>query len=199
MFPIRDIKPRRSSPTIQTNYRRYKGSLEEDFSKCCGYCGVHHVYFGSGSGFHIDHFAPKSKFPELETEYTNLIYSCPICNIAKSNDWPSDNGSISVVDGMGYIDPCEEAYDELFFRDNSGKIISNDGCQVAAYMYRKLKLNLKRREIFWLADYFESTVEKIHKKLKILHDDDPLCNELKELLEESLDKMIQYRNFQREF
>ena len=66
MFPVRSKTPRRSSPAKKTNYRSYKPDLKTDFTDSCGYCGIHHVYFGCGKAFHIDHFAPKSMFKSLE-------------------------------------------------------------------------------------------------------------------------------------
>src|SRR5271154_2101665 len=82
------------------NYRRYKKYLIVDFSNRCGYCDGHDKWYGGFKNFHIDHFAPKEKFPQLKTVYSNLIYSCPSCNIAKSDFWPSTDENISHVDDV---------------------------------------------------------------------------------------------------
>ncbi|EIM35490.1 hypothetical protein PGS1_14166, partial [Enterobacter cloacae subsp. cloacae GS1] len=98
--------------------------------------------------FHIDHFAPKSKFKHLENEYSNLVYSCPTCNIAKSNDWCGPTENERIFNNVGYIEPCDEVYATSFYRDSSGKIKYQEGNLAAKYMYHKLKFGLKRHEIF---------------------------------------------------
>ena len=35
--------------------------------------------------FDLDHFQPRSKHPDLETVYENLVYACHTCNQRKSN------------------------------------------------------------------------------------------------------------------
>lgn len=198
MFPLRKNAPKRTVQQKLTKYNLYKEALSKDFFCSCGYCGTHHVYYGSGKCFHIDHFAPKSKFKHLENEYTNLVYSCPTCNIAKSNDWCGTSESEHILNGIGYIDPCDEEYANAFYRDSSGKIRYQDGNLAAKYMYNKLKFGLKRHEIFWLADYFYDLVPKISKKLKEIPESNPLYDELKLLLLDSIDQMDKYRQLQRE-
>lgn len=40
---------------------------------------------------HVDHIKPRSKYPELELEFTNLQILCADCNLGKRNhdsiDW----------------------------------------------------------------------------------------------------------------
>lgn len=44
--------------------------------------------------FHVDHIKPRSKFPELELDKSNLQVLCEACNVGKSNlddtDWRSN-------------------------------------------------------------------------------------------------------------
>ncbi|MCG5047476.1 MULTISPECIES: HNH endonuclease [Pectobacterium] len=198
MFPLRKNNPKRTSQQKLRKYNLYKLPLSKDFFCCCGYCGTHHVYYGSGKCFHIDHFAPKSKFKHLENEYSNLVYSCPTCNIAKSNDWCGNSENELILNGIGYIDPCDEKYSQAFYRDSSGRIKYKDDNLAAKYMYNKLKFGLKRHEIFWLADYFYELVPKIGKKLQETPESNPLYNELKSLLLDSIEQMDKYRQLQRE-
>ncbi|HBR7837312.1 TPA: HNH endonuclease, partial [Klebsiella pneumoniae] len=181
-----------------SKYNLYKAALSKDFFCCCGYCGTHHVYYGSGKCFHIDHFAPKSKFKHLENEYSNLVYSCPTCNIAKSNDWCGPTENERIFNNVGYIEPCDEVYATSFYRDSSGKIKYQEGNLAAKYMYHKLKFGLKRHEIFWLADYFYDLVPRISKKLRETPESNPLHDELKKLLLDSIEQMDKYRQLQRE-
>lgn len=56
--------------------------LEMSNNKCC-YC---ECKVGSGEReMHVDHFKPKSIYPELVVEWDNLLPSCPHCNKQKSD------------------------------------------------------------------------------------------------------------------
>jgi uncharacterized protein (TIGR02646 family) len=87
MFDLVLSKPTRTCAESYSNYRSFKKHLENDFNNRCGYCDDPDSYYGQEISYHIDHFKPKSEFPELEVEYKNLVYSCPYCNRAKSNKW----------------------------------------------------------------------------------------------------------------
>lgn len=55
--------------------------LQMSHSKCC-YCEKR---IGPGEpDMHVDHFKPKSLYPEEVVEWTNLFPSCPDCNRSKS-------------------------------------------------------------------------------------------------------------------
>lgn len=61
--------------------KKSKGACE-----CCGATPL-----SSGKPLHVDHIKPRSKFPELALEITNLQVLCFHCNLGKSNkddtDW----------------------------------------------------------------------------------------------------------------
>ncbi len=159
MLNIHRIRPLRSVGVAnKNNYRDYKLSLRADFNKRCGYCDDDDRFMGGRRGYHIEHFAPISKFENLKTEYTNLIYSCPFCNISKSNDWPSDSADENVANNRGYIDPCEVEYSEHIGREETGKIVAKT--ELGKYIHKKLKLNLMRHEMIWQ-----------HGQLKLLIDE----------------------------
>lgn len=48
----------------------------------CNMCGTSKAH---GSIMHVDHIKPRSKFPELELEFSNLQVLCEDCNLGKSN------------------------------------------------------------------------------------------------------------------
>src|SRR5437879_2084972 len=98
---------RRADPPQESNYRRYKQALREDFEYRCAYCLLHEgdPYGGGFRHFQIDHFRPRIKFPELTNTYSNLYYSCAWCNGAKSQKWPSD---VEHTHGFVFVDPCVE-------------------------------------------------------------------------------------------
>ncbi len=49
---------------------------KDQHDKCC-YCEESHI---DGQ---VEHFRPKSKYPNLEFEWTNLLWSCWKCNHSK--------------------------------------------------------------------------------------------------------------------
>ena len=114
MIKLRQIKPQRTCTKEYNDYKRYKDVLRSDFNKKCGYCDDADYFMGGRRGYQIDHFKPQDGFPELECVYSNLVYACPFCNRAKWNKWQ---------DTEGFIDPCEDAYDQHLHRNNNGQII----------------------------------------------------------------------------
>ncbi len=72
------------------NNKTVKASLKSMFNNKCAFCesNITQVYAGD-----IEHFRPKSKFPELCFEWENLLFACSICN-GKSNKgdkFPNEN------------------------------------------------------------------------------------------------------------
>ena len=73
-------------------WRRFHGDLGQVFHSLCAYCEK--ICKGE-----IDHFRPKSKFPELVYDWSNWLFTCHDCNIAKREKWPI----------AGYVDPCAKS------------------------------------------------------------------------------------------
>jgi len=53
----------------------------------------------------VEHFKPKSKFPDLICAYHNLYYACGGCNRHKLETWPSED---EIARGQRFADPCVE-------------------------------------------------------------------------------------------
>lgn len=182
--PVREQLPvRRVGLKAQTKYSKYKNDLRSDFYMKCGYCGTHDYYSGGVRGFHIDHFAPKSRFAHLVNEYSNLIYCCPVCNLAKSDDWPSDCAEISFVLDEGYVDPCCSDYEKHLGRRADGSIVALT--PLGGYISKKLKLFMRRRQVCWLIDRMET-------QLKLL-------DELIDTCPSDVDKLSAYRKLSAEY
>ena len=81
---LREKRPIRSyhGEVFRTN-RTNKKHLSADFGHRCAYCDDLDEYGGGYRAYHVEHFAPKEKFPELRYDYDNLLYACPWCNRAK--------------------------------------------------------------------------------------------------------------------
>lgn len=124
-----------------------KKRLVKDFNHKCAYCDDHDRYSGGYNAYHVEHFAPKEKFPLLEFTYDNLLYSCPYCNISKSNKWVGNKVEENVVGDMGFIDPCTDEYYSNLYRDDKGNIAYSTN--IGEFMYYELKLYLKRHNILY--------------------------------------------------
>jgi len=90
-------------------YREYKPELRVEFSHSCAYCKIREPEMGGAQSFHIDHYKPRKKFPELENSYENLIYSCRQCNAYKGDFWPD---TLDFVLGRVIVHPREEKIEE---------------------------------------------------------------------------------------
>ena len=146
-MPFRHHTPVRSDVGERARYQCYKEDLRRDFKERCGYCDDPDEFFGGVEGYHIDHFAPKSEFPQLETEYSNLVYSCRYCNGKKSNKWVGNDYSISHNGSEGFIDPCDKAYEYHLDRDADGCIFGRS--KLGRYMVNNLHLFLLRHQFIW--------------------------------------------------
>jgi len=154
-FVFRNIAPIRTYNGKELSvYRSYKESLAKDFNNRCGYTDCYDFWFGGKRNFQIDHFKPKSKYPDKITKYSNLVYTCSYVNRAKSDD-----------DG-NYMDPCDTDYNQHFYRDNLGNILPKVDSEPANYMYKKLKLYLKRYSIIWMLDQLDQRMYKLHELIE---------------------------------
>lgn len=175
---IYETKPNRTYTGREyTRYREYKIFLRDDFNKRCGYCDGLDLYAGGKRGFQIDHFKPKKLFPDLETKYENLVYSCSFCNRAKWDKWEDSNG---------FVDPCNDLYSMCLSRNAKGQIeySNNQG----EYIYVNLKLHIRRHELIWI-------IEKLKNQNQILIDlSDRLGNEHND----AKDILIEFMNIQKE-
>jgi len=133
---------RNESPPKQKTYQAYKPYLRKDFRTRCAYCLIHEAHFGGLRNYHIDHFRPKKRFPELILTYTNLYYACGLCNTYKGETWPSPE---QLQAGFEFGDPCKENLYEKHFqineRDGSLRALTKIG------QYTKDHLRLDRRQL----------------------------------------------------
>jgi hypothetical protein len=169
MKTFRNNHPQRTyTGTQKAHYRDYKDELRKDFHGRCGYTDCLDIWWGDG--FNVDHFAPRkpkvinpiklAKFTAKEHIYSNLVYACPQVNRAKSNDWASDDPDTFAAEDKGYLDPCTFDFNDYFERTDSGGIIPKDN-PIARYMWAKLKLYLKRYELYWRLEQIIDRLERL--------------------------------------
>ena len=117
-----------------SRWRDFHEILSQRFFRLCAYC--EEICKGE-----VEHFRPKSAFPELTYEWDNWLLACTPCNRAKGDKWPSAD----------YVNPCADlssdrpenyfTYDTL-----TGEIIPRDDLsplmrERAIGMITDLKLN----------------------------------------------------------
>ena len=122
-----------TKPT-DSRWRDFHDELKRPFDSLCGYCECH-------CKGEVDHFRPKSRFPESVYEWSNWIFACHDCNQAKLDKWPIE----------GYVDPCtaSESYrpETCFtFDTKTGEIVplkdlDQDRFDKAQRMINDLRLN----------------------------------------------------------
>lgn len=192
-YLIRTVTPKRTCEKVYINYRSYKKYLAQDFNNRCGYCDDFDGWQGGMQTYHIDHFAPKKKFEELENRYDNLIYSCSYCNRFKSDDWPSENSNINIVGNKGYIDPCDDEYQKHFYRDSSGNI--QPETPLGEYIYKKLQLYLMRHSVLWNLTRLQILKKQLKEAMEVHHSNSDQLGELKDKYVElclEFDKYFEY-------
>lgn len=148
MASVHAKKPTRSKVEAQAKYTDYRDSLRADFNNACGYCDDSDLR-AERVLFHIDHFAPKQKFPDLETAYENLVYACRFCNVRKSDHWVGDDSKIHNDGLRGFVDPCHVDYDKHLERAANGRIVALS--PLGQYISGRLHLGLLRHELLWKA------------------------------------------------
>ena len=99
-------------------WTRFRDCLRSRFHGICGYCEEE----VDQSNASVDHFMPKSKFPELVYEWSNWVFACQPCNQSKGDKWPDDS----------YVDPCacspSERPENFFYFDlYTGEILPKPG------------------------------------------------------------------------
>jgi uncharacterized protein (TIGR02646 family) len=73
-------------------WRTFQPHLSNAFFHICGYC--EEICKGD-----VDHFQPKSHYPEGVYKWSNWVLACPFCNNSKGERWPSG----------GFVNPCESS------------------------------------------------------------------------------------------
>lgn len=142
-----------------------KKYLAQDFKHRCAYCDDIDYLAGGYKSYHVEHFAPKEKFPELEFMYENLLYACPYCNCSKNDDWPGNNAEQNIVGNTGYIDPCKvEYYSHLDRNLDNGKIYYKT--ELGRYMYDHLKLYLLRHSLIYMIDKLKMKREELNNSIE---------------------------------
>ena len=145
---FRTIAPTRTCTKKYSDFHKYKQYLVDDFNHKCGYTDCSDKWFGGKTTFQIDHIKPKSKYPELANDYSNLVYCCSYVNRAKWDD-----------DSPNYLDPCKEDFNIHFERDVYGRIVPKT--PQGKYMADHMQLKLLRYAIIWNLDRLADRINQL--------------------------------------
>lgn len=132
-------------------YTKYKDELIEDFQGVCGYCSKDRRVFTEE--FHIDHFAPKSKFPKRRDDYSNLVLACPQCNRLKADKWATEDAYISHTDKEGFIDPATDEFNKHLYRNENGCILHKT--DIGKYMCDVFHFDIRPISLIWKINRLE--------------------------------------------
>ena len=172
--PFRTVSPNRTCTKKYSDFHKYKKYLADDFHHKCGYTDCSEMWFGGEPTFQIDHIKPKSKYPELENDYSNLVYCCSYVNRAKWDD-----------DSPNYLDPCAEDFNLHFERDDYGRIVPKT--PQGEYMAEHMQLGLFRYAIIWNLDRLTDRIKKLQAITR--------TSEVKELLGELCIEYFKYTQY----
>lgn len=148
------------------NYKKYKPYLRKDFQERCCYCNMSSELLTIP--YHIEHFIPVNTFKEkkdsLLTEYDNLMWACPKCNLSKGNKYKGDFQNSSKIENELFYNPVEVDYNDIFFRNEIGGIESRD--QKGQEMIKLLKLYRPIHNLAWLIERLEKLALSLEEEAK---------------------------------
>lgn len=170
-----------------TDWTKHKVELEQDFFGICGYCGKH--FKATLCDSQIDHFIPKSKYPDYKNKYNNLVLSCKVCNNKKRSDWPSNDPTKNITDDgqKGYVDPATDEFDDHLERCENGGLVGKTN--VGKYMVKRLGFDYRPiSEIYKIMEIYNAIqiLKERSEKGDILYNSDLLaelffeCEELRQ-------------------
>lgn len=178
---------RRPINSVVAKYGDHRSDLRIDYKNRCGYCNDIESY--RITWFEIDHFVPKEYLKTLtETDYSNLVYACRSCNNAKRAKWPTKDEKIHNQNDTGFIDPCDDTYNNQFTRLNDGRILPETN--LGNWIYNSLKFYKPQHEIIWNIELLDALIDEINAVLEHSPNDN-----LKKRLTQCL---LEYRKYVKE-
>jgi hypothetical protein len=163
---------------IERFYRDCKEDLSKEAEHSCVYCCIHESRFGGIRNFHVEHYKPKSKYKTLTNKYSNLFYSCSICNCFKGNDWPNEPDEIYEI--PFYPNPLVVNYSDFIEVDLESGMVKGMK-KTTKYLIEKLYLNrpqlVNERKFFGLMKRMKMNLEilkEVEKKIVTISPEEKL-------------------------
>lgn len=153
---------RRIKVKSYSDYHKYKTILKEDFKHICGYCGKNALIFKED--FQIDHFVPKKVDKSRINDYSNLVFSCRVCNRRKWDFWPTNDRTKPNDGKEGFVDPVTDEFQTHLSRDSNGDIVANT--DVGKYMFDIFKFNVRPIRMTWQVMELYKKERELAKKIE---------------------------------
>jgi len=168
MGAFRNHTPKRQLITKEVgSHTDHREELISDFKKRCGYCDDCDTW--RFAWFEIDHFVPQKHLVSIKkTDYSNLVYACRSCNNSKRAHWPTLSETVHNQNNVGFIDPCDDSYNDQFSRSDSGRILPDT--EIGQWIYNKLKFYKPQHEIIWNIEQLDLLITECKDLLKNLSD-----------------------------
>lgn len=153
------------------DYHSYKDYLKADFRNRCAYCNMHDNWI-MPLPFQIDHFIPRAKFErakrnDLDNDYCNLMYSCPVCNRLKGDAFDGEIPE-DIISNPYFYNPVDIDYNTIFTRDEKGRILSEDA--LGKDMIKRLQLYRPTKQMAWFLDELKQVYDEIEKRIQLEKD-----------------------------
>lgn len=153
------------------DYKLYRDNLANDFYHRCAYCDTLDNIITTP--FEIDHFIPRNTFKDiknnLECDYDNLIYSCKKCNRSKGSKFSGDITAENPTNELFY-DPVETNYNDIFYRNKYGIIMSDD--PKGKNMIAEMRLYRPIYALAWIIGQANSVIDTLDKRIAITKNSD---------------------------
>lgn len=166
-YEFRDFSITRTCDKKYKDYHNYKPNLMKDFHGRCAYCNLHKDMITSY--FEVDHYIPRDEFeekwPELDTDYNNLMLACRKCNSAKGSEFKGDLSKRIIDNGLFY-DPTKVDYNKIFYRDESCGISSDD--EKGMSMISLLKLYYPIHNLAFFCEITHLLVAKLERRMSMI-------------------------------
>lgn len=133
---VRTPRVQRSKVEADLKYPEYKQPLRRDFVWMCAYC-TRAESEAASIPFAIDHYEPKSACPDLENDYSNLMWCCDLCNKRKLDVIPP---AAAQAAGQRFYRPDKDIHDE-HFENPSGSVRVNGRSAVGKFTIEAVDLN----------------------------------------------------------
>lgn len=162
---FKDHQIKRTCKVRFDNYVKYKPFLKADFHERCCYCNMPSALLTIS--YHVEHFIPikvfEGKKDSLLTEYDNLMWACPKCNLSKGDKYEGDFQRSDKIENELFYNPVEVDYD-IFFRNEIGGIDSED--EKGREMIKLLKLYRPIHNLAWLIERLEKLALNLEEAAK---------------------------------
>ena len=150
--------------------QKYKQYLRRDFHGRCCYCNMPEELVTVP--YHVEHFVPEKVFKgirdELRTDYNNLMWSCPKCNLSKGDKYKGDIRDDSKIENELFYNPVETDFNRIFYRNELGGIDSDD--LKGREMINLLKLYRPVHNFAWLLERLEKLCNQLEERQRVEKD-----------------------------